>query len=101
MEGRPDRSFFCVFCVFLEGGEDDVFGEELGKDVGGGVYGRGVDDVGGDAAAVDGGELFGDLGVVLGPVGAEEGDAVPAELVLDVGGAKDEALIDLAAEAPG
>ena len=89
------------FSVLLEGGEDDVFGEELGQDVGGGVYGRGVDDVGGDAAAVDGGELLGDLGVVLGPVGSEEGDVVFAELVLDVGGLEDEALVDLAAEAPG
>ena len=62
---------------------------------------RGVDDVGGDAAAVDGGELLGDRGVVLGPVGAEEGDVVFAELVLDVGGFEDEALVDLAAEAPG
>ena len=72
--------------VLFEGGEDDVFGEELGEDVGGGVLCGGVDDVGGDAAAVDRGELLGDLGVVLGPVGAEEGDVVVAELMLDVGG---------------
>ena len=87
--------------VFFEGGEDDVLGEELGEDVGGGVWSRGVDDVGGDAAAVDRGELFGDLGIVLGPVGAEEGDVVFAELMLDVGGFEDGALVDLAAEAPG
>ena len=39
--------------VLFEGGEDDVFGEEFGQDVGGGVFHRWVYDVGGDAAAVD------------------------------------------------
>ena len=43
----------------------------------------------------------GDLGVVLGPVGFEQGYVVFAELVLDLGGLEDEALVDLAAEAPG
>ncbi len=50
---------------------------------------------------LDGGELLGDLGIVLGPVGFEEGDVVLGELVLDLGGPEDEALVDLAAEAPG
>ena len=101
---QADRSrvWYGLFLgVFFEGVEDDVFGEELGEDVGSRVYGGGVDDVGGDAAAIDGGELLGDGGIVLGPVGAEEGDVVFAELVLDVSGFEDEALVDLAAEAPG
>src|SRR5271170_3338469 len=87
--------------VLFEGGEDDVFGEEFGEDVGRGVLHRRIDYVGGDATAVDRGELLGDLGVVLGPVGLEESDVVFAELMLDVGGFQDGALVDLAAEAPG
>ncbi len=89
------------FQVLFEGSENNAFGEELGQDVWGGVFRRGIDDVGGYAAAVDQGELFGDLGVVLGPVGAEEGDLIFAELMLNVGRLEDGALVDLATEAPG
>ena len=61
----------------------------------------GVDDVGGDAAAVERGELVGDGGVVLGPVGFEEDEVVGDEAGVDVGGVEDGALVDLAGEAPG
>src|SRR5258708_7225843 len=66
-----------------------------------GAWGRGVGGVGGCSAVVDRGELLGDLGVVVGPAGAEECDVVFAELVLNVGGFEDEALVELAAEATG
>ena len=44
--------------VLFEGLEHDVLGEDLGQDVGVGVGAGGIDDVGGDAAALDGGELL-------------------------------------------
>ena len=37
----------------------------------------------------------------MGPVGAEESDVIFAELMLDVCGFEDEALVDLSTEAPG
>ena len=84
----------------VECGDDDAWGEDFGEDVGRGIGVGGIEGVGGDSAAAEGGEGLGDGGILVGPVGAEEDGAGVAQMLLDVGAVEDEALVDLAGEAP-
>jgi hypothetical protein len=84
----------------VECGDDDAWGEDFGEDVGRGIGVGGIEGVGGDSAAAEGGEGLGDGGILVGPVGAEEDGAGVAKMLLDVGAVEDEALVDLAGEAP-
>ena len=84
----------------VDGANDDAGREDLGEDVGWSGRVGGVEGVGGNSAAAEGGEGLGDGGILIGPVGAEEDGAGIAEMLLDVGAVEDEALVDLAAEAP-
>src|SRR5580693_7115482 len=98
---RGGSGLALFFGVGLERGEHDGFGEQLGQDVRRGLRISRIDDVCWHTLTVYGGQLPGDLGVVLGPVGFEQSDFVVGELTLDLVRAEDSALIDLAAEAPG
>jgi hypothetical protein len=59
----------------VEGVDDYSWGEDFGEDVGWGVRVGGVEGVGRDSAAAEGGEGLGDVGILIGPVGAEEDGA--------------------------
>ena len=84
----------------VEGVDDNSWSEDFGEHVGWGRGIGGVEGVCGDSAAAEGGECLSDVGILVGPVGAEENGSGIAEVLLDVGAVQDEAFVDLAAEAP-
>ena len=83
----------------FEGIEDDAGSKEFGENHRG-IFAGKPDEVEGDGATLVGGELGGNAGILVGPVGAKGGDFFVGKRLEDLGGTKDEFLVGLASGAP-